>query len=132
MDYVNTVLFVVAAITAAEAWNNFGYFQEWRLHRNDSTWTGFDRKALKHDLLLGLVLGIGAVVYQAYTANTAIGFSIPEYTSFAVFIGSVAALFGSVAAVDKVLVGGLFAIDSRSITQAKTVNVSDTSSTKTS
>jgi hypothetical protein len=131
MDYVNSILFVLAAIIAAELWNNFGYFQEWRLHRNDPNWTGFDKKALKHDLLLGLCLGVGAIVYQQATVNTPIGFNIPDYTSFAIFVASVSALFGSVAAVDKVFVGGIIGIDSKTpspqISQSKKIDVSDTS-----
>lgn len=111
----NQLIFVLAAVLAAEVWNNFGYFQDWKKNGKDPNWQGFDKKAFKHDLLIGLGLGIGAVVYQAMTANTNIGFAIPDYTSLAVFIASAAALIGPIVAVDKVFVGGLLQIESSSV-----------------
>lgn len=118
-ETVNMIVFIVACITAGEAWNNFGYISDWRKNRNNPNWAGFDKKSLKHDLLLGFVLGIGLVIYQAVTvgvkiAGTPIGFEIPEYTTFQVFVQSVISMIPAVVAVDKVLVGGVLNINSSS------------------
>ena len=121
----NYLIFILNALAAAEAWNNAGYITEWRKYRNDPTWTGFDKKALKHDLILGAVLGIGVVIYVAASAGTNFEVKIPEYTSFSVFISFGVVLFGLVALIDKYIVGGFLAIDSRTPTAVSTSFAAD-------
>lgn len=116
MADMNTIYFILAAIVAAEFWNNYGYIQELINAAQQGTTATFDKKAMKHDLLIGLILGIALVVYQAMTVNTPIGFAIPQYTSLHDFIISAGSLMPFVIGVDKLLVGGAFNINSRTVT----------------
>ena len=103
----NFILFILASVTAGEVWNNAGYFSDWIKNRNDPNWKGFDTKALRNDLLLGLFLGLGIIVYSSVVAGTANAITIPPITSAQTFISAVAGLFGIVAVVDKFVVGGI-------------------------
>lgn len=103
----NYILFILASLVAGEVWNNVGYFSEWVNNRNNPQWTGFDKTKLRNDLLLGLLLGFGIVIYQALVAGTQLAITIPTITNSQTFIAAVGALFGVVAIVDKAIVGGI-------------------------
>jgi hypothetical protein len=122
---MNQLIFILNAVVAAEIWNNSGYISEWRKYRNDPTWTGFDKKALKHDLILGGVLGVGVVIYQAASVGTNFALSIPDYTSFSVFVTFGTVLFAIVAIVDKFIVGGFIGIESRTTSPVPASFVAD-------
>lgn len=96
----------VACVVAAELWNNFGYFKEWRINKNNPKWKGFNKKAMRNDLILGVCLGIGVQAYQYVVAGTIAAINIPQITDFITFAAAVGALWGVVAFVDKVFVGG--------------------------
>ena len=103
----NFILFILASVTAGEVWNNAGYFSDWIKNRNDPNWKGFDTRALRNDLLLGLFLGLGITVYSSIVAGTSNAITIPQITTVQIFIATVASLFGTVAVVDKFIVGGI-------------------------
>ena len=94
---------ILAFIIAGLVWNNFGYFSAWRKYKNTAEWEGFDKKKLRDDLILGLILGIGAYLLGVYQGE------LSNITSMQMFIGAVIAGFGTVAAVDKLIVGGILA-----------------------
>lgn len=95
------LLVILALITSGLVWNNFGYFSAWRKYKNDVDWEGFDKKKLRDDLILGLILGVGSYLYGVYTGG------LIDIVTLQEFIGAVIAGFGLVAAVDKFIVGGL-------------------------
>ena len=94
---------ILAFIIAGLVWNNFGYFSAWRKYKDTPEWEGFDKKKLRDDLILGLILGIGAYLLGVYQGE------LSNITSMQMFIGAVIAGFGTVAAVDKLIVGGILA-----------------------
>lgn len=103
----NYILFILASLVAGEVWNNVGYFSAWVNNRNNPQWTGFDKTQLRNDLLLGLFLGFGIVIYQALVVGTQLAITIPTITNAQTFIFAVGGLFGIVAIIDKAVVGGL-------------------------
>ncbi|HSA75473.1 MAG TPA: hypothetical protein VLE21_04725 [Candidatus Nitrosocosmicus sp.] len=94
-------LSILAFIFGGLIWNNFGYFSAWRKNKDTPEWTGFDKKKLRDDLILGLVLGLGAYLYGVYIGE------LSSISNLQQFIGAVIASFGVVAAVDKLIVGGI-------------------------
>ena|SRR3990167_2863307 len=100
---MNEYFIILAFIMAGLVWNNFGYFSAWRKYKDTPEWEGFDKKKLRDDLILGLILGIGAYLLGVYQGE------LTSITSMQMFIGAVIAGFGTVAAVDKLIVGGILA-----------------------
>ena len=100
---MNEYFIILAFIMAGLVWNNFGYFSAWRKYKDTPEWEGFDKKKLRDDLILGLILGIGAYLLGVYQGE------LSNITSMQMFIGAVIAGFGTVAAVDKLIVGGILA-----------------------
>jgi len=100
------ILFVGAALSAGLTWTGFGYLNAWRKHRNEPDWTGFNKKKLRNDAVLGVLLGIGVIIYQAYQGNP-----VPAITDFISFVAVAGGLSGTVAVVDKFFVGGILGID---------------------
>lgn len=97
---------VLAAVAAGVTWTGFGYLSAWRKHRNDEDWQGFETKKLRNDIILGVILGIGVVISQAIQ-----GITPPAIGSVADFVVATFGLFGLVAAVDKVIVGGILGVE---------------------
>lgn len=98
---MNEFLLILAFITSGLVWNNFGYFSAWRKNKDSPEWEGFDKKKLRDDLILGSILGVGAYLFGAYQGE------LPSITSIEMFVGAVITGFGTVAAVDKLIVGGI-------------------------
>ena len=102
MESLQPILPILALIGSGFAWTIAGYIPAWRNRKNNPDWKGFEPKKLRDDLLLGLTLGVGSLVYMAVT-NTP--YSI--ITNVNEFLIAVGAGFGIVAAVDKLFVGGI-------------------------
>ena len=100
---MNELLIILAFIIAGLVWTSFGYLSNWRKHKDDIDWNGFDKRKLRDDALLGLALGVGAYLLGSYYGE------LVDITSLQMFIGAVIANFGIVAAVDKIIVGGILA-----------------------
>ena len=98
---MNEILIILAFIIAGLVWTIFGYISNWRKHKDDADWYGFDKRKLRDDILLGLALGVGAYLLGTYQGE------LIEITSLQMFIGAVIANFGIVAAVDKLIIGGI-------------------------
>jgi hypothetical protein len=102
MDVSTIALPLVALITSGFAWTMSGYISNWRSNHTDPKWKGFNMASLRDDLILGGILGVGAVVMATYD-----GSNLASITNLQQFITAVAAGFGVVAIVDKVIVGGI-------------------------
>lgn len=101
---LETIILPIAALSLSGlVWNNFGYFSAWRKNHNNPDWKGFDKKKLRNDLILGALLGVGAII-AAIIQN---GDFTPIVTAQE-FLLAIAGGFGLVAAVDKFIIGGLF------------------------
>ena len=100
------VLPICATIAAGLTWTGFGYLKAWRRHKDDPDWEGFNVKKLRNDVILGVVLGIGTII-----ANAVQGVSAPVIDSFGAFVVAVTSMFGTIAAVDSFIVGGVFGLD---------------------
>ena len=98
------VLPVLAFVIGGLTWTGFGYFSAWRKHHKDETWKGFDLKALRNDLVLGLVLGVGAVIATILTDG-----ELEALLTAQAFLLAIQGSFGVIAAVDKFLIGGILA-----------------------
>jgi len=98
---MNEYLTILAFVLAGLVWNNFGYFSAWRKYKDSSDWVGFDKRKLRDDLIIGLVLGVGAYLYGVYQGE------LGDISTLQAFIGAVIGGFGIVAAVDKLIVGGI-------------------------
>jgi len=97
---------ILAVVAAGVTWTGFGYLSAWRKHRNEEDWNGFETKKLRNDIILGVILGIGVLISQAIQGTT------PEaITSAQGFVAAAAGSFALVAAVDKVIVGGVLGIE---------------------
>ncbi len=94
---------MAALVLSGLVWNNFGYFSAWRKNHNNPDWKGFDKSKLRNDLILGLVLGGGSVVYTIFTNG-----DFTPINTAQEFLVAIGAGFGIVAAVDKFIIGGLF------------------------
>ena len=98
-----TELLIILALAASGlTWTLGGYLSAWRKRESNPDWNGFEVKKLGADVLLGLILGLGAYILGSYNGN------LTDITSLQTFIASVAGGFGLVAAVDKFIIGGLF------------------------
>lgn len=98
---MNEILIILSFVIAGLVWTSFGYLSNWRKHKDDIDWDGFDKRKLRDDALLGLALGTGAYLYGVYQGD------LIAITSLQAFIGAVIASFGTVVAVDKIIVGGI-------------------------
>ena len=98
---MNEYLAILAFVLAGLVWNNFGYFSAWRKYKDSPDWKGFETKKLRDDLILGLILGVGAYLYGVYQGE------LGDISTLQAFIGAVIGGFGAVAAVDKLIVGGI-------------------------
>ncbi len=96
---MNEYLIILAFIIAGLVWTSFGYLSNWRKHKDDVDWNGFDKRKLRDDSLLGLALGVGAYLLGTYQGE------LLDITTLQSFIGAVIAGFGTVAAVDKLIIG---------------------------
>lgn len=98
-------MFLVVATLAGLAWTMSGYVANWRKNHNKPEWEGFDLKSMRNDVIVGVVLGIGIVVFQPISAMIGYVYSIPVITDFNSFILGIAGLWPVVAVVDKLFVG---------------------------
>lgn len=103
MELANFILPVLALTVSGLVWNNFGYFAAWRKNHNNPEWEGFNAGKLRNDLILGTVLGIGAVVATILQSG-----ELSPIATAQDFIIAIGSGFGVVAAVDKFIIGGLF------------------------
>ena len=109
---IGTLPIVAAFIAAGFIWTLGGFVSNLRKHlafvqsnpagTKDPNWSGFDRQALKDDLLLGSGLGI-----IAFFVNAATGSPI-EINSLGSFALATWGAVSGVAVVDKYIVSGLF------------------------
>jgi len=99
------IFFFIAAVSAGMTWTLSGYVAEWRKHHKDPDWQGFDLKSLRDDTILGGVLGIAVVILQPVSVALGSGYDIPTIENFPTFATAVFGLYGTVAIVDKWLVG---------------------------
>ena len=102
MDAQTVILPIIALVLSGLTWTLFGYFSAWRKNHTDPNWTGFETKKLRDDLILGLILGIGAVIYSIYQNG-----DLSTIATTQEFIGAIAGGFPLIVAVDKVIVGGI-------------------------
>ncbi len=98
---MNEFVVIPAFILAGLIWNNLGYFSDWRKNKDDPAWKGFESKKLRDDLILGVILGVVAYFYGIYQGES---FNIDSLQAFIVIV---VGAFGPVAAVDKLIVGGI-------------------------
>lgn len=103
MDFQTVVLPFLALVISGFGWTMAGYLKEWRNKHTDPSWTGFDKKALRDDLSLGAVLGIGTVIYVIYTNGTFTPINTVQEFFLAIGAGT-----GLVGIVDKYIVGFIF------------------------
>ena len=102
MEPQTIILPVIALVISGLVWNNFGYFSALRKNHNNPEWKGFEFAKLRNDLILGLILGVGAVVL-----TIAVDGIFPPITTAQEFLLTIWSGFAAVAAVDKFIVGGL-------------------------
>ena len=95
---------VIALILSGLTWTGFGYFSSWRKNNKNPEWKGFNMKALRDDLILGAILGVGSVVLTTFTSG-----DLTPILTAQDFLIAISAGFGLVAAVDKLIVGGILA-----------------------
>ena len=98
---MNEYLAILAFVLAGLVWNNLGFLSAWRKYKDTPDWTGFETKKLRDDLILGLILGVGAYLLNVYNGE------LVSITSLQSFLSVVVAGFGTVALVDKLIVGGV-------------------------
>ena len=98
-EYLSILAFVLAGLL----WNNIGYLSAWRKYKNDMDWMGFDKRKLRDDLILGLILGVGAYLVGVYQGE------LTDIQTLQTFRGVVIGGFTVVAFVDKLIVGGILA-----------------------
>lgn len=96
------ILPITALVLSGLTWTLFGYFSSWRKNHKDPNWGGFEAKKLRDDLILGLILGVGSVIYVIATEG-----DVSPIASAQGFILAIQGGFGVVAAVDKLIVGGI-------------------------
>ena len=98
---MNEYLSILAFVFAGLVWNNIGYLSAWRKYKNTAEWTGFDKRKLRDDLILGLILGVGAYLVGVYQGE------LVDIQTLQTFIGVVVGGFTAIAFVDKLIVGGI-------------------------
>ena len=98
---MNEYLSILAFVFAGLVWNNIGYLSAWRKYRNSDDWEGFDKRKLRDDLILGLILGVCAYLLGVYQGDLVDIYSIQTF--LAVIVGG----FTAIAFVDKLIVGGI-------------------------
>lgn len=101
----NIAMFLVVATLAGLGWTMIGYAANWKKHRNDPNWEGFDKKSMRNDAIVGVVLGVAIVILQPVSAMIGYEYSIPVITDYNSFILGIAGLWPVVAIVDKLFVG---------------------------
>ena len=93
---------ILALISSGFFWTMGGYLANWRKNKDNPEWTGFEPKRLGSDLILGAILGVGAIV-ATYVLST----DLTPINNFGEFAVAVGAGFGIVAMVDKYIINGL-------------------------
>jgi len=103
MDVITITLAVTSFILAGLLWTTAGYVKNWRENHNNPDWKGFDKKSLRNDLILGLILGIGGVIYAIIEGDLET-WVVPTAQEF---FQSIGANVAAVALVDKLFIGGI-------------------------
>lgn len=102
---VYLAVFIVAGVT----WSLSGFINGIRAHANfekanpgqkDPDWTGFNPKAMRDDIFIGLILGTVAF----FMNGTA---SLPHIDTAQAFAAAVVASYGLIGITDKVAVGAI-------------------------
>lgn len=78
---------VIVTILAGITWTGFGYLNDWRKNHQDPEWKGFDKKKLRADAILGLILGVATVMAQPIAAGIpGISYELPNVVDFTSFV----------------------------------------------
>lgn len=102
---VYLAVFIVAGVT----WSLSGFINGIRAHANfekanpgqkDPDWNGFNPKAMRDDIFIGLILGFVAFLVNGST-------SLPPITTLQAFAGAVIASYGLIGLSDKIFVGAV-------------------------
>ena len=108
-------VFILACFAAAGVWTLGGYVSDWRKNKGNPAWNGFDKKALRDDMILSGILGGLVVIYQAATEGSAYSIAIPHVETLHDFLILSGGMFTAVALCDKYLAGGFLGIISKTI-----------------
>ena len=101
-EFQTIALPIFAFILSGLTWTLFGYFSEWRKNHQNQDWGGFDTKSLRNDLILGLILGVGSIIYTVMNSGV-----LTSIDTAQAFFAAIVAGFPAIVAVDKFIVGGL-------------------------
>lgn len=102
-------IYLAVFIVAGVVWSLSGYINGIRAHANferanpgqkDPDWQGFQTKAMRDDVFIGLILGFIAFAVNG-TAN------LPAITTIQAFAGAVVASYGLIGITDKIGVGAI-------------------------
>lgn len=101
MEIETIILPILALILSGLTWSLSGALADWRKNHGTPDWKGFDFGKLRNDLILGLVLGVGSVVYATMVEELT-----PIATAQEFFI-AIGAGLSIVVLVDKLIIGGI-------------------------
>jgi len=93
---------IIALVLSGITWTGFGYFSNWRKNHNNPDWAGFDVRSLRNDVILGLILGVGSIIYSLINTG-----ELATVADAQGFFTAIIAGFPAIAAVDKFIVGGI-------------------------
>lgn len=102
-------LYLAVFIVAGVSWSLSGYINGIRAHANfekanpgqkDPDWQGFQPKAMRDDIFIGLILGVVAFLVNGSG-------SLPQINTVQAFVAAVIGSYGLIGITDKVAVGAI-------------------------